>query len=305
MKKFIGIDGGGTKTALVVSFMDKSGLAEIETTGTSWREHGVNKVVTILVKAIRELFSGSADFSTIGGIVAGMPCFGESIEGDLELENELKRVLPGIPLYLTNDVEVGWAGSFSLSPGIHQVAGTGSIAYGVDSHGTKIRCGGWDDFFSDEGSAFWIARKGMELFSKQSDGRLPAGPLLYIVRNECSLKNDIDFIDYMLSHYGSDRKDRAAFQLIVKKATLEGDHDARNIYTDAAAELFLMSNAVRRQLDLPSTGWRDSYSGGVFKTGELILKPLRELIEAEGGVLMKPENTPVMGALLLAIDKFG
>ena len=299
MKAYIGIDGGATKTALIASDADKKIIAETETTSSNWREFGFDSVVKLITDAIDKLGCDS-----IGGIAAGMPCYGESVEGDLTLVNKLKKALPNIPLYITNDVEVGWAGAFSLKPGINQVAGTGSIAYGVDSFGKGVRCGGWDAFFSDEGSAYWIARRGMELFSKQSDGRLPAGPLLYIVREEFNLKNDIDFIDHLIDHYGTDRKGRAAFQLIVKKAALEGDIEARNLYNDAAEELFLMSNSVRLQLDLPPTGWKVSYSGGVFKTGDLILEPLRQLVENAGGILTKPENTPVMGALLLAIDKF-
>jgi len=55
---------------------------------------------------------------------------------------------------------------------------------------------------------------------------------------------------------------------------------------------------------MPEVGWQVSYSGGVFKSGDLILKPLRELIEDDGGVLCEPEFSPVIGALLLAIDKF-
>ena len=299
VKTYIGIDGGATKTALVASGADRKIIAEIETSGSSWREIGFENVAGLIADTINKLGCDS-----ICGIAAGMPYYGESTEGDLVLVNELKKALPGIPLYITNDVEVGWAGAFSLKPGIHQVAGTGSIAYGVDSHGTSVRCGGWDYFYSDEGSAYWIARRGMELFSKQSDGRLPDGPLLHIVREEYNLKNDIDFIDYLIKHYGTDRKGRAAFQLMVKKAALEGDYDACNIYIDAAEELFLMANSVRLQLDLPASGWKVSYSGGVFKSGELILDPLRTLVEASGGILCEPENSPVVGALLLAIDKF-
>ena len=299
MISYIGIDGGGTKTALIASAKDKTIIAEAQTTGSSWREHGAQKVAELIAEAVDKLNCG-----TIGGIAMGMPCYGESAEGDAALEFELKKAFPGIPLYITNDVEVGWAGSFSLRPGIHLVGGTGSIAYGVDKHGTSVRCGGWDDFFSDEGSAFWIARKGMELFSKQSDGRLPESHLLSIVREEFSLTRDIDFIDYLLENYGVDRKGRAAFQLIVKKAALAGDNEARQLYDEAAEEFFLMANAIRQKLDMPSTGWQVSYWGGVFKVGDLLLKPLRKLVEDAGGILKEPDNSPVIGALLLAIDKF-
>ena len=299
-KHFIGIDGGGTKTALVAARRDGEVIAETQTMGSSWREHGFEKVAMTIAEAVRGM-----DCGEIGGIAAGMPCHGESAEGDAALLDELNRAFPGIPFYLTNDVEVGWAGAFALQPGVHLVAGTGSIAYGMDCNGQRVRCGGWDDFYSDEGSAYWIARRGMELFTKQSDGRAQKGPLLDIVREEFALSCDIDFIDYIQKHHASDRKARAAFQMLVAKAAHAGDMAARGLYSDAAAELCLMAVTVKRQLEMPDSGWLVSYSGGVFETRELILSPLKELIESAGGTLRKPKHTPAIGALLLALDKFG
>ncbi|MFR7490817.1 MAG: BadF/BadG/BcrA/BcrD ATPase family protein [[Ruminococcus] torques] len=52
------------------------------------------------------------------------------------------------------------------------MAGTGSIAYGQNKFGTEARAGGWDDGFSDEGSCYWLGKKALELFSKESDGRV-------------------------------------------------------------------------------------------------------------------------------------
>ena len=297
--QYIGIDGGGTKTALVAANEDGAVIKEAQTTGSSWREHGIAEVAALIAEAV----SGMG-CRNIGGIAAGMPCYGESADGDAALRTELENVFPGIPLYLTNDVEVGWAGAFALKPGVHLVSGTGSIAYGVDSKGTGVRCGGWDNLYSDEGSAYWIARKGMELFSKQSDGRLPEGPLLQIIRNELSLSRDIDFIDYIHKHHAQSRKERAAFQVLVAKAARAGDRAAAEIYADAAAELCLMAEAIRRKLDLPPDGWHVSYSGGVFETRELILDPLKELIENAGGKLCKPLHPPVIGALLIALKHF-
>jgi len=184
------------------------------------------------------------------------------------------------------------------------VAGTGSIAYGLNGRNCHVRCGGWDEFFSDEGSAYWIARRGMELFSKQSDGRAPEGPLLKLIRKEFELARDIDFIDCMYKRLGSSREGRASFQILMEKAALLGDRAVSAIYGDAAVELNLMAQTVRRLLDLPPDGWRVSYSGGVFKAGDLILKPLKSLIEAGGGILCRPEHSPVRGALLMALDKF-
>ena len=61
------------------------------------------------------------------------------------------------------------------------IAGTGSIAYG-EFDGRTARAGGWGELFSDEGSAYWIAREGLKLFSRMSDGRSARGALYDILR---------------------------------------------------------------------------------------------------------------------------
>ena len=69
-----------------------------------------------------------------------------------------------------------WAGSLACADGISVIAGTGSMAYG-EYAGRQARCGGWGELIGDEGSAYWIAREGMNLFSRMSDGRAARGPL--------------------------------------------------------------------------------------------------------------------------------
>ena len=69
-----------------------------------------------------------------------------------------------------NDAVCGWAGALAGEDGINIVAGTGSIGYG-EFEGRAARAGGWGELFSDEGSAHWIAREALSLFSRMSDGR--------------------------------------------------------------------------------------------------------------------------------------
>lgn len=297
---FIGIDGGATKTTIIAIDRDGSVIAETETSGSSWREHGAAGVAGNICRAV-----DSMKLPHISGIVAGMPCYGESTFGDEMLRVQMSRAFNGIALHLTNDVEAGWAGALAMQPGIHLVAGTGSIAFGADGRGNTARCGGWDAFYSDEGSAHWIARRGMELFSKQSDGRLPKGAMLEVVRSELKLDCDTDFIDYIHEHHEKTRKDRASFQLLTAKAARAGDLAVVEIYVSAAQELFMMARCLHRRLDMQCEGWQVSYSGGVFKNGDLILEPLGELVSDSGGVLVEPRYSPAMGAAMMAMARFG
>ena len=302
MRYFVGIDGGGTKTAICAASIDDPLLRYSQTAGSSWREHGVWKVAQNLKEAVDGLMGD--DYNRIAGIAMGLPCHGESAEGDRALEKAIQGIFPDIPIYFTNDVEVGWAGSLALEPGINIVAGTGAIAFGKDVHGKTARSGGWSEFFGDEGSCYWVGRKVMELFSKQSDGRLPKDELYITVRRELELKDDISFIDLIHTEYLGYRKQVASLQFLAEKAALAGAPSAIALYGEAVNELCLLVDSLRNRLDFSAPLWTVSYSGGLFKAKELVLKQFSGKIENDGGKLARPCFTPVEGAVLLAFERF-
>jgi len=302
LQYFFGIDGGGTKTAICATSRDATKVLSKITSSASWREYGIDAVIGNIKEVIYSLMP--SEDAQIGGIAMGLPCFGESTDGDRELTKAAQLAFPDIPLYLTNDVEVGWAGALGLSPGINVVAGTGAIAYGKNEQGKTARCGGWSEFFGDEGSCFWIGRKVMELFSKQSDGRMAKDRLYDIVRDEFSLLNDFDFIDLMHNEYIEHRDTVASLQLLAKKAALDGSHSAKSLYSDAANELLLCVKAIRNQLQFREQPFKVSCTGGLFKCGNLILNTFKDGVEEIGGVLHTAKFEPLYGALLLAFEHF-
>ena len=305
MRYYIGIDGGATKTAVCAASAGDSSLYYTQTSGSSWREHGAKKVAQNLKEAVDGLMKGNKGQSCeIAGIAMGLPCHGESAEGDSVLEKEVNKVFTGIPVYFTNDVEAGWAGSMALEPGINIVAGTGAIAFGKDIHGKTARSGGWSEFFGDEGSCYWVGRKVMELFSKQADGRIPKDELYSTVRREFNLQNDLSFIDLVYTKYIAYRKQVASMQFLAEKAALAGSPSAKKLYEEAIVELCLLVDAITAQLDFSRGPFTVSYSGGLFKAGDLVLPRFSREIEKRGGQLSAPRFKPMEGAMLLAFQHF-
>ena len=302
MRYYVGIDGGATKTAVCAASVDDSSLRYAKTSGSSWREHGINKVVQNLREVVDDLVKEQDD--QVAGIAMGLPCHGESAEGDSDLEQAVCKAFAGIPVYFTNDVEVGWAGSMALEPGINIVAGTGAIAFGKDVNGRTARSGGWSEFFGDEGSCYWVGRNVMELFSKQADGRIPKDELYEIVRQEFKLQNDFGFIDIIHAEYISSRKQVASLQLLAEKAALAGSQNAKHLYEEAVFELILLVDAIRTQLNLSGKSFLVSYTGGLFKAGDLVLPRFSSEIEKRGGKLVPPRFGAMEGAMLLAFQHF-
>lgn len=304
MRYYIGIDGGGTKTAYLL--IDETGMRRfrLETKGCSYRELGINAVAQLLKKSVDTcLKEAGIPLEHIAGIAAGLPCYGEMQPEDDKLKEAVGKAFDGTPVHIVNDVEAGWAGSLGLKPGINIVAGTGSIAFGKNSQGETARSGGWSTFFGDEGSCYWLGRRTMELFSKQSDGRVKKGPLYQIMTAYFQLKNDLDFISQMDNGYIEDRSRVASLQKLLLEAAGMGDASARLLYQEAAAELAMMVNSIANKL------WDGeeiavSYSGGLFHAQEFVLPGLQQTANLCNGRLLQPEFTPVEGAALLAVQKF-
>ena len=177
MARYLGVDGGGSKTAFAL-IDDAGSVIARATAPTSYYFNDGFEVVE------KSLAQGVTDICTQAGIATsdidaaffGLPGYGEA-SGDIEQLNAVPRGVLGHDRYsCDNDMVCGWAGSLAGEDGINVISGTGSMTYG-ERQGVGHRVGGWGELFGDEGSAYWIAAQGLNAFSRMSDGRLPHGPL--------------------------------------------------------------------------------------------------------------------------------
>lgn len=300
----IGIDGGGTKTAVALAGIHEASLTIVMETGCSYQAVGIDGAVSVIKRGVEAILQKAARKSEdCLGCCIGLPCYGEDAQQDAVITRKLRAALAPIPVHIVNDVEVGWAGALECGAGVHLVAGTGSIAFAKNAAGETARCGGWNEFFGDEGSCYWIGREAMSVFTKEADGRLPKGSLYEIVHQALSLTDDMDFIDLVIKEYAPYRDKVASFQRYAAQAALAGNAAALNLYDRAAKELAQMVYGLCVQLHLPE-GTLVTYSGGLFQTGELILRPLRAEVSALHCELQAPKRSALEGALLLAEQKY-
>ncbi len=305
MKTFIGVDGGGTKTAYVVANENNEILFQTEGEGSSYRESSIDTVLGQLRNTVELcLKECNLEIKDCSGVVIGLPCYGESEKEDTEIDQKMKTVFHDMNYKVVNDVEVGWAGSLNLADGVNIVAGTGSIAFGRNHDKKTARSGGWSTFFSDEGSCYWLGRRTMEYFGKEADGRLEKGPLYDVVMNHYGIKNEFEFIDISENELIPFRDKVAQVQRLLYDAAKLGDKNAIALYEEASNELFLIIQGVVKQLELTGKNFNWSYSGGLFHALEFVLPHLEARVSKLGGQLVKPSTTPVMGAFLLAKEKF-
>lgn len=301
---YLGVDGGGTKTRFVLIDADARPLAQVELGTTYVPQVGLDGARAVLARGIADVLDASGcSPADIAWAFFGLPAHGEDsrITGQLDA---LPFAILGHRRYACgNDMLCGWAGSLACADGINIVAGTGSIGYG-QRNGREARAGGWGEVFSDEGSAHWIAIRGLNTYSRMSDGRLPKGPLHAIVNAAFGLQRDLDLCAHVYGEGAGARSDIARLSKLVAEAARQGDAEALRIYRDAGAELAAIADALRIALGFDAGEHVPvSWSGGAFSAGELLLAPFRDGLHAAcpGFELRAPLHEPHIGAALYAM----
>lgn len=303
---FLGVDGGGTKTEFIIINDEGHIVAHTIQESCHYKQTSFENYEKIIKRGIEEVLNQiNLPISEINFAVFGIPGYGEIIEDIDFLEKPIYKLFPNGNFKCVNDSVVAWAGSLACQPGINIVAGTGAIGFGMDINGQVERTSGWGHFCGDEGSAYWLGKKLIEVFTKEADGRMAKTPLYEIVRDELGLKDDFELLDLVLNKYKMDRGKVAQLSKILYTATIVKDEIAISIFRDAAFEHYLMVKSLLEKLDFTSVGEiLISYSGGVFNSGNLVLIPLREFLDGlnKNIKLINPILRPVTGASLYAYN---
>lgn len=199
---------------------------------------------------------------------------------------------------VVHDTEIAHAGAFDGSAGIALVAGTGSVALGIDVDGNRARAGGWSYLFGDEGSAFWIAREAIAGAMREEDFGSPsglrAGALDYF--GVASLRA----LQHAVAHGEISRSALAGFATVVLQAAREGERGALDLRRRAVDALARLVHVVHHRLgaarELPIAPL-----GGMFSDGEFHehWKWAMRALE-RSATIVKPRYDPVVGALRLA-----
>lgn len=302
---YLGIDGGGTKTAFAICDASgkilstrEGGTAHLKQAKASEIEKEFNENVHSMLNEI------GADVDDIVYAFAGVPGFDEFPEVPQEFEHIMTGLLNSKKFSLGNDCVSGWAGSQAGKPGVNMVLGTGAIAYGIDYKGNEARSSGWGPLCGDEASAYWIGQQAIHLFGKQSDGRVEKSHLYDIIRKKFAIESDFDFIQTVID-MNDDRKKIAEISMLLSEAAKEGDNSCIEVINFAAEEVVSAILAVVKKLDFDE---KDdiyfSYSGGVFKMGSILTDRIENKLDNR---FKKVDSilSPVAGSCLMAMKKSG
>ncbi len=291
----IGIDAGGTKTVGLLADLDGNVLRQARAGGANLLAHGELEVEKSLFQVIDALEAPTPPAAVCLGIAGAA---GE--EEQQLLRQVLRRFGLRQPIRIVNDAFVALVAGAPAGVGIVVVAGTGSIAYGVDPAGTSARSGGWGYLLGDEGSAFWLGHAAVRQGIRAADGRGPATTLYERICAEVGV--DVPsglvqwFYDQELSRYRV-----AQLARIVQSAADEGDEAARSLLDQAAQHLARAARAVAKRLHYPET-FPLVLSGGAFKACPSLFQRVEASLDLPQAEVVRLEVPPATGAVTLALQ---
>ncbi len=242
---FAGIDGGGTKTAVVV--VDSTGreVARCVTSTSNAAVVGHERAATVLHDVLEEAARRAGTNLPLAAAWFGLSGSDRPEDHDF-LIPRLEDV--AVEVTMTNDAELALAG-LPDRVGVALVAGTGSISLGRNAAGKKARAGGWGPIFSDEGSGYDLTRRMLRAFAAERDGRGPKTSLTHRLLGHWQIEDPFSVINRIYDP-ATTKGDIAGLSGIVVEEAAGGDDVAARILDDAAAELASLGAAVARQLAL-------------------------------------------------------
>jgi N-acetylglucosamine kinase-like BadF-type ATPase len=303
---YVGVDGGGTKTLAVITDGQFRVIGEGLSGPSNFLRVGVEEATLAVERAvcIACLKAGVRleNITAAGFGLAGV----QHHEHNATMLRALRRRLPFRDVTLVSDARSALAGATDLQPGVVVIAGTGSVAFGVDALGRTAQSGGWGPMMGDEGSGYDIARHALTAVACALDGRCAQTTLTARVCERFGVASPDDLLPAV---YGSERKhaELASLAQIVEEEASAGDEVARSILADAGRSLGDAVVAVVRRLRVEQSAFMVGYVGGVFNAGALVLGPMEERIAevAPRAVVRAPLLGPAIGATKLAAHELG
>ena len=302
---FLGIDGGGTKTHAAITDAECRILGEGFAGGANPLRIGLEEAVAHIEQAV-------SDACAQAGIELGDIDFGCAAIAGINhpihyhtMKDALDEALSVGGLELVTDARAALEGALDGKPGVVVIAGTGSIAIGVNADGQQARAGGFGPTLSDEGSGYYIAQSALKAVVSSFDGRSPRTTLAERICQKLGVADPSD-LPGVIYNSDSEPVDIAPLAEIVDEAAREGDEVARRILSAAGGELGRLAVSVIDKLELNSIAFRVACVGSVFRSGELVLEPLRDAVSrvAHLAEIGPPLHPPAIGAVKLAQKRF-
>jgi N-acetylglucosamine kinase-like BadF-type ATPase len=301
---FLGVDGGGTKTHVVLADLGGTPLGVGVSGASNWEDVGIEGAIATVDNAAAQAFAeaglGAADVTAAVLGLAGL---------DWESDSRKLAVIPeslGLtcPWSTVNDSFVALRAGANHPWGIVVIAGTGAVAAGRHPDGEEFRTLGLGPVYGDFGSASEIGEEAMRAVAEWFIG---LGPSTALTDALCAQVN-VASAQELLERFSRSQEPLDSIARIVMKVADDGDGIAKGIAERAGAGLGARAALVARKLSMQDLPVEVVLAGGVFRSAN---RTLLSAFEAElrrtvpRAVVARLEVPPVVGAVLRAMELSG
>ncbi|MCP4418245.1 MAG: hypothetical protein GY805_16610 [Chloroflexi bacterium] len=260
----IGVDGGGSKTAVSILSLDGQVLGRGRAGSANYHNVGISRAKANLWLAMQAAATKAGvavlDATAVTWSLAGIDRLAER----QQFEQMAAEMLPNIRVHVENDAVSALVGGLGHRCGVVLIAGTGMIAYGENSTGERVRAGGWGPFF-DQGSGYDIVQTTLRACIRHHDQQNHASAqFIADLLAAIKLEKPTDLLSWI---YADKRhiSDVAALAPLVLNAAKKGEKFALDAVNRGAIGLVTAVTAVAQHL-----GYTDMFL--LVMSGSLLTK---------------------------------
>lgn len=245
-KYFIGVDGGGSGTRVIIAGPDMLPLPQAQAEGApSALGQGIEKAWRSILDTIAQAFAnGKIPAPMLSECAIGL---GLSGANNIIWKNEFYFRNPGFKkIIIDTDGFTTLLGAHLGSAGVIVAVGTGSVGMVLKHNNERENVSGWGFPSGDEASGAWLGLKACALTQKAMDGRRTHSPLSVAVQNHCGKTPDA-----FLAWLGNAKQNAFATLAPLVFQSAEADKDALELLTKAGHEIAQMVNTLDPKAELP------------------------------------------------------
>ena len=301
MKYYIGIDGGGSKTELLIS--DINGNIIKHTKGDSSNpasiggDRSVQNVLNLIEKSIYSFDIRDIAYMSVN--IPGIRHYSERIKVLADFIACGKADVAG-------DDESAFYGALAKESGIVILSGTGSFAMSINKRGQRLSVGGWGPLLGDEGSGYFMGIKAIRAAIAQYEYFGLSTVLTPMVLEHFSI-SDINMLKREVYKEGLNTKKIASLSKAVLKGATLGDTVSLGIIEESSHHLFKLVDVIIKKLDMSDGNYELCLTGGINNFGDYIMKPLKFMIyeKYHNISIIQPVFEPCVGSLIISLRKGG
>jgi N-acetylglucosamine kinase-like BadF-type ATPase len=299
---FLGVDGGGTKTAALLVDGDGRVLGSATADGSNYHSVGMDVAFPNVRLAVEAALQGRApDAACFAMAGADQPHDFRALNAQLETLNL------GTHHLLKNDVIAALRAGSRFPYGVAVVCGTGFNAGGIGRDGREFRLPAMGPLTGDQPGARRLATRAIGAAFRSWDGRGEPTLLADIVLKHLGAPNFETLAEQLGDGTLNDAHIKSVAPLVFEAAEA-GDILAHQFIYEQGYELGLAATAILRKLDLTEQDVDVVLGGSVFYgKGDVLMQTVYSVIfkTAPHVTIKRLESPPVIGAVRLAADSVG